>query len=536
MQTEPDGYCLPRSVLLQIRHDPKYFNEKMLLRMIGLHLMKHPDIFYPYIKEDLGDQSHVSYCKNIYEGNVWGDDVMLAAIGHMWNISIMVVMPHSEPLHLFHDNYENLDTVIVLNGGPPESDRPATHFCATRSHLLNPKVLCAQGKVRVYDSFEFAKKVAENCKEERLKRTIFARLRSINFEIDDLEEQMADMTKRIKDAKKKRDMMEVDLEELGFNIKSLRSLRKNRSEEKYEPEGIEVETTPEYIPTYIPTPKEKEQEQKQQKQKQQEVKEKESEKVQTEKLTEKQTDEEAMVVDLTDPAKLLNIPVEEKREGPSTCIVEQFGMNPETFRKFVSPVLPSQPTTEQMEIEDSNPQPSTSHFSSSIPPLPTLPEFNPSENTLTGTVTVPDLSPQESVAASVTGVEESSIPIMDITIEQAIKSIFKENQRYVCPFVSCRKDYKYKSDCNKHVKLHFTQKAEYQCDRCGMKLSSANNLLEHTHGVHIKGDFLYNCKCGKGYYYKSHFSCHKQVCKSEKGKDEEDDKEGDKEGDITEIE
>ena len=87
MQTEPDGFCLPQSVLLQIQHDPKFFNEKMLLKMVGLHLLKHQDIFYPYIKEDLKDQSYVSYCRNIYEGNVWGDDVMLAAIGHMWNVS-----------------------------------------------------------------------------------------------------------------------------------------------------------------------------------------------------------------------------------------------------------------------------------------------------------------------------------------------------------------------------------------------------------------------------------------------------------------
>ena len=64
--------------------------------MVGLHLLKHPDIFYPYIKEDLGDQSYVSYCRNICEGNVWGDDVMLAAIGHMWNISITVIIPHSD--------------------------------------------------------------------------------------------------------------------------------------------------------------------------------------------------------------------------------------------------------------------------------------------------------------------------------------------------------------------------------------------------------------------------------------------------------
>ena len=126
--------------------------------MVGLHLLKHPDIFYPYIKEDLGDQSYVSYCRNIYKGNVWGDDVMLAAIGHMWNISITVIIPHSDPLNLFHDNYDNPNIVIVVNGGPPESEKPATHFCAMRSQLLNPKVPCVQGKVRVFDSTNLLRK------------------------------------------------------------------------------------------------------------------------------------------------------------------------------------------------------------------------------------------------------------------------------------------------------------------------------------------------------------------------------------------
>ena len=49
---------------------------------------------------------------------------------------------------------------------------------------------------------------------------------------------------------------------------------------------------------------------------------------------EKQKDEDPMLVDLTDPestAKLLNIPVEEKREVLSMCIVEQLGMDPVTF-------------------------------------------------------------------------------------------------------------------------------------------------------------------------------------------------------------
>ena len=220
------------------------------------------------------------------------------------------------------------DIVIVVNGGPPESEKPATHFCATRSRLLNPKVPCIQDKVRLFDSFEFAKKIGENWKEERLKRTIFARLRGINFEIDGLEEQMQDMAKKMKEAKKKRDVFESDLVELGFNVESLRGLRKNRSKESYDPVGDKAEATPEYVRT----PKEKEQKpQEQQQEQHKRVEEEVSEK-------EKQKDEELMLVDLTDPestAKLLNIPVEEKREVLSMRIVEQLGMDPETFRKFV---------------------------------------------------------------------------------------------------------------------------------------------------------------------------------------------------------
>ena len=233
----------------------------MLLKMVGLHLLRHPDVFYPYIKEDLKERSYVSYCRNIYEGNVWGDDVMLAAIGHMWNLSISVIMPHSDILHLFHDNYEEPDIVVVVNGGPPESDNPATHFCATKSRLVNPKVPVVKGKVKVCDTYEFAKKVAENRREERLKKTIFSRLRSINFEIDGLEEQMTDIRQKMSEAKRKRDALETDLTEMGFNVASLRNLRKDRSKESYVPEGGESKEVPEYVPTSKQKDKEQEEQQ-----------------------------------------------------------------------------------------------------------------------------------------------------------------------------------------------------------------------------------------------------------------------------------
>ena len=244
--------CLPRAVLMQIRYDPKVFNEKLFCKMIAFHLLRYPEIFYPYIKEDLGDQSYVSYCRNIYEGNVWGDDIMLAAIAHMWNLSISVIVPNMEILHIFHDQYEEPDIVIVSNGGPPESLCPATHFSATRSRLINPKVIGRKQLNRtpkVYESYEEGAKVCQQRKEERLKRTVFTRLRDINFRIDTLEEDMSVLGQKLKDAKKTRNAMEQDLSELGFNIQTLRAVRKDPYVQPFAPEVVE-EGGP--IPEYVP--------------------------------------------------------------------------------------------------------------------------------------------------------------------------------------------------------------------------------------------------------------------------------------------
>ena len=252
---------MPRSILLQTRYDPKHFNEQHLMRMIAHHMVRFPDIFYPYIKGDLGDQSYVSYCRNIFSGQIWGDDVMLAALGHMWNVSITLLMPYSDPLHLFHDDLEDPDIVIVANGGPPESQFPSTHFSATKSRLVNHKVTGSKTvklTPKIYDSYDLATKVAKNRMEERLKRTVFDRLRQINFEIDDLDQNIQDLQANLKKAKQTRTNLERDLLEMGFNIVELRSLRKDKGvSEKYIPETVSATDTQgaTAAPVYVPTPK-----------------------------------------------------------------------------------------------------------------------------------------------------------------------------------------------------------------------------------------------------------------------------------------
>ena len=195
------------------------------------------------------------------------------------------------------------------------------------------------------------------------------------------------------------------------------------------------------------------------------------------------------------------------------------------FWKYTAGLSGTKTVTEeqQMEVTEIVQQPGGGQ----LPQLPQLPSDAAStdiieiEQQLMQTEQTTLVFPSTSSASVSVPVVESNLPLVDVNVKQAIQSIFKHNGRFVCPFVHCKKDYAHKSDCNKHVKGH-CGKDEFQCETCGMKLGCAKSLLEHTHGVHIKGDFLYNCKCGKGYYYGSHFNVHKQMCKHEDSTDKSD--------------
>ena len=70
---------------------------------------------------------------------------------------------------------------------------------------MNPKIpVCKQGykNPKVYDQYEVVKKISEERKEERLRRTIFSRLRNINFQIDKMDDEMKNLEQSLKQAKK----------------------------------------------------------------------------------------------------------------------------------------------------------------------------------------------------------------------------------------------------------------------------------------------------------------------------------------------
>ena len=126
-------------MLDQITH-PANYTADMLRRQTAFYMACYASVFFPLIQYDLQDDiSYESYLINIFDGNVWVNDIVIAAVSQMFNISITLLSPwFDEAMHVFHDVKEP-DIVLIGNGGPFASDRYNTHFSSTKSKLAQSK-------------------------------------------------------------------------------------------------------------------------------------------------------------------------------------------------------------------------------------------------------------------------------------------------------------------------------------------------------------------------------------------------------------
>ena len=121
-------------------------------------------------------ESYESYCYNIFHCNVWGDDLVAATFGDMWNLAISIVSPISKkPIHPFHTKAQP-DVVLLANGGTwMSSENNLTHFSTTRcteagfrkpgTDFLNPTISQDMNqKIQpiILDSKDRAKQLALN--------------------------------------------------------------------------------------------------------------------------------------------------------------------------------------------------------------------------------------------------------------------------------------------------------------------------------------------------------------------------------------
>ena len=67
----------------------------MAMHQAAMYMLRHPSRYYRFMEEDLlfTGESYESFVYNVFHCNVWGDDLIAAVFGDMWNIAISIVSP-----------------------------------------------------------------------------------------------------------------------------------------------------------------------------------------------------------------------------------------------------------------------------------------------------------------------------------------------------------------------------------------------------------------------------------------------------------
>ena len=155
---KPDGDCLFTAILEQVIH-PTDFTSQMLRHQTTFYMIQYAHIFFPLVQIDIGKESYESYLMNIYDGSLWADDIVIAAIGRMYNLSITIVSPRlEEAYHTFHDSPDNPDVILIANGGPFSSECSNTHYLVTKLKVVNfkkPSSSIPEDRLKYYTKYDY---------------------------------------------------------------------------------------------------------------------------------------------------------------------------------------------------------------------------------------------------------------------------------------------------------------------------------------------------------------------------------------------
>ena len=170
-------------------------------------------------------ESYDSYCYKIFHNQVWGDNLIAAVLGDMWNLAISIVTPISlHPLHLFHMKKEP-DVVIVANGGSWMSrEKRSMHFSATLPTDVNhrlpgsglqnltPMILQDAVKAKQIAMTKFLKDQEEHSLDT---------MRGVYAAINRMEDKAVEIIQEAEGLRDQVDRAEYLLQELGIRIKRI---------------------------------------------------------------------------------------------------------------------------------------------------------------------------------------------------------------------------------------------------------------------------------------------------------------------------
>ena len=221
---------------MQVAHDPHKFTPEMLMCQAAMFMLKNPYKYYKPLEIELlqTGESYKSYVYNIYNRNIWGNDLIATVIGNMWNITISIVTPENKkPVALFH-NKDIPDIVIVANGSDYMSKDGSTHFRITRcfdpgykivgSEYLNLTVaqdLTAKMTPIILDDHEKVKQVAcRNFIKINEERSL-GLLHGLCENINKLENKICELIHEADKVRKQKTITEFQMEKIGINCEKI---------------------------------------------------------------------------------------------------------------------------------------------------------------------------------------------------------------------------------------------------------------------------------------------------------------------------
>ena len=532
----PDGNCLFNAILQQIHHDKEKYTPDHLRRQTALHMLKHADMFYEYVAHELidFDESYKSYVINIFNGKIWGDDLMVSAIVHIFNIPISIVSPEMRTVDLFHNVMTQI--VIIANGGSSVSRKPTTHFSQTCS-IIRGFQLSGAGALKdpqIWDGFEEGHKKSFGHFLHHEKEATLTKMHTVRQNVDILHKKIHHLYKEAEKVKSCKKVVEYQLESIQqdiSNIKLLEMAELTRGIETTATETSTMETstsvtlTTENPHTTVAIDEEEGME---------------TEPVVEEVVEEKvdESREEIIVIQLDEDENITNVQKELPRSvqrfipeklhkyfastkhssQPSKPLY--FGQGVEgdlhaqqtvmqssiqqSIAHTIHDVQSHQPIYVQSQISSQFQQPSTTlitHHYASAPITFTqsqAPLIQQDPQQLIVTQQIPQNQPTQ---AQVTGQGAIAKKLKSRQVSESIPAEQRDPKRYYCK--RCPHNYSTKADLKKHHASYLSGTYQYFCQHTDM--------------------FTYYCtKCGAWFYHQTNYNPHIKSCQGKVCEEEDD--------------
>ena len=514
------------------------------MRQAAMFMLKNLYKYYKPLEIELlrTGESYESYCFNVYNRNIWGNDLITAVIGNMWNIAISIVTPlHKKPVALFH-NKDIPDMVLVANGSDYMSQNGSTHFSTTRCYDTGHKIVGSEylnltvaqdltGKMTpiILDDHEKAKQEAcRNFIKIDEERSI-GLLQGLCDNINRLDDKICELIQESDKVRKQKNIMEFQMEKIGINcdkIKRATQILKgdrgyvrtgerekfdDKQEKKAEEELREQEEKWLKTITLGEEPKEKEKEKSVEEGYESKLTRQQQEIIrQQEILLQKQEqhiEEQEKHIRMMEEKQLQPQPEQPRKERHTSILKASTSGRAGTIDKFLKPsalsfltkCVKKEPKEEQ---EDDN--------------------GDDEEDEVIVTGVTQKTETVKYIPKSVAGLENLVLVPLTKTKGSSKRSSKgplvpkgrQDPKRFYCDQCEC--NYNRPDELTHHKRK---KEPEFFCEECSKGFFHKNGVREHFYHQHTDLFLWYCTKCGEGFHFKSNKSKHKTACPNPNGPD-----------------